>query len=199
MIVYTCWWNASNENSTKLSFYCSKNNMLVCILHKQNKYQESACSVYMLSATSTVLFFCHKNTKVVEGKETSSLFSHIGTSESHIPHVSVCVIALHSQMPLKIFDPLTNSPFSALSSWQFPGNVHEEEEGTKNRQRAGPDFPDGLYHIDWWVKYISNHIKNSSRPCQLFGEKTLDFPEASRKQIRKEHCLRGNVHALKPS
>lgn len=76
------------------SFF-SKNNILVCILHKQNKYRESACSVYMLSYTSTVLFFSkHKSC----GGKTNflALFSHIGTSEPHIPHASVCVIALHS-------------------------------------------------------------------------------------------------------
>lgn len=75
-------------------------------------------------------------------------------------------------MPFNIFDTLTNSPLSVFSSWLFPGNVQERGGGRRRRQaESRPGFPDGLYHIDWLVKYISYHIKPAQGHDSSLGRK----------------------------
>ncbi len=59
-----------------------------------------------------------------------------------------------------------------FSSWLFPWNVQERGGGRNRRQaQRRPCFPDGLYHIDWLVKYISYHIKPAQGHDSSLGRK----------------------------
>lgn len=157
-----------------------------CLYAKRYKH----CTFFSLS----------KRHKSCGGKRNFlALFPPIRTSEPHIPHVSVSVIALHSQMPLKIFDPLTNSPFQR----SHHGNSLEMYTKRRKAQKTGREqaltsqmgrtTSIGGWNISQIIEKIAQgHVSS-------LGKKTLDFPKASRKQIHKEHCLRCNTHALKPS
>lgn len=82
-------------------------------------------------------------------------------------------------------------PLSVFSSWLFPGNVQERGGGRHRRQaESRPGFPDGLYHIDWLVKYISYHIKPAQGHDISFGKKkTTGLPKAPGKQLTRSSAF----------
>lgn len=76
-------------------------------------------------------------------------------------------------------------PLPVFSSWLFPGNVQERGGGRHRRQaESRPSFPDGLYHIDWLVKYISYHIKLPLGHAMSSGRNIWVSPNASGKQLQ---------------
>lgn len=67
---------------------------------------------------------------------------------------------------------IDKSPLSVFSSWLFPWNVQEKGGDSSRRQaESSPSFPDGLYHIDWLVKYFSYHIKPAQGHDSSLGRK----------------------------
>lgn len=63
----------------------------------------------------------------------------------------VRVIALHSRMPLNIFDTLTNSPFQCSHhGYSLEMYKKEEEAGVEDKQSAAPASQMGCTtSIDW--------------------------------------------------
>lgn len=93
----------------------------------------------------------------------------------------VCVIALHSQMPLNIFDTLTNSPLSALSSWLFPWNVRarrrRRQTGWEDKRGAkSASSQMGSSHTERLLKYISYRRKLAWGRDSSWGRKLRISP-----------------------
>ncbi len=102
-----------------------------------------------------------KNKKLCREKKKvpRSLPSHCNFWDMFSPSLCLCNCTSLSDASQHIWY-IDKSPLSVFSSWLFPGNVQERGGGRRRRQaESRPGFPDGLYHIDWLVKYISYHIK----------------------------------------
>lgn len=113
-------------------------------MHKVFISQEIMALYFLYSVT--------KNKKLCREKiKFLALFPPTRTSEPCFPPLSVCVIALHSQMPLNIFDTLTNSPFQCSHhGYSLEMYKKKEEAGAEDKQRAGPASQMGCTtSIDW--------------------------------------------------
>lgn len=124
--------------------------------------------------------------------KSCAFFSPTATPETCFPSLCVCVIALHSQMPLNIFDTLTNSPFQC-SHHGYSQEMYkkEEEAGMEDKQREAR-LPRWVvpHRLTSEIYLISS--KTSSGPWYLFREKTLCLPKASGKQLPRCGCFRFN-------
>lgn len=105
--------------------------------------------------------------------KSCAFFSPTATAETYFPSLCVCVIALHSQMPLNIFDTLTNSPFQC-SHHGYSQEMYkkEEEAGMEDKQREAR-LPRWVVPHRLTSEIYLTSSKTSSGPWYLFREKTL--------------------------
>ena len=142
-------------NNTRWFAYCvNKTNITNkewIKLHKEfiSKAITAPCFLYSVRENKKL---CRGKKNKEKKKVSSALFSPTATSETCFPSLSACVIALHSQMPLNMFDTLTNSPFQCSHhGYSLEMYKKEEEAGIEDKQRAGPASQMGCTtSIDWW-------------------------------------------------
>lgn len=113
-----------------------------------------------------------KNKKLFREKEVPRrLSSHCNFWDMFSPSLCLCNCTSLSDASQHIWY-IDKFPPSVFSSWLFPWNVQEKGGGRHRRQaQCRPSFPDGLYHIDWLVKYISYHIKPAQGHDSSLGRK----------------------------
>lgn len=105
-------------------------------------------------------YSARKNKKLYKVKKFLVFFlPHCNFGDMFFPSLRLCNCTSLSDASQHIWY-IDKFLLSVFSSWLFPGNVQERGGGRCRRQaESRPSFPDGLYHIDWLVKYISYHIK----------------------------------------
>lgn len=159
------------------------NNLVVCILHKQNKTKKKTTTnkgrvklhkVFISWEIMALYLFSSvtKNKKLCrEEKVPRSLPSHCNSRDMFSPSLCLCNCTSLSDASQHIWY-IDKFPLSVFSSWLVPGNVQERGGGRHRRQAQSRScFPDGLYHVDRLVKYISYHIKPAQGHDSSLGRK----------------------------
>lgn len=123
-------------------------------------------ALYFFYSVTRYKKLCREKKKVPR-----SLPSHKSFGTMFPPSICLCNCTSLSDASQHIWY-IDKSPLSVFSSWLFPWNVQEKGGDSSRRQaERSPSFPDGLYHIDWLVKYISYHIKPAQGHDSSLGRK----------------------------
>lgn len=180
------------------------NNLVVCVLHKQNrkKQQIKLLKVFISWEIMALYLFSSvtKNKKLCrEEKVPRSLPSHCNSRDMFSPSLCLCNCTSLSDASQHIWY-IDKFPLSVFSSWLVPGNVQEKGGGRRRRQAQSRScFPDGLYHVDRLVKYISYHIKPAQGHDSSLGRKLRVSQRLLENKLTRCRAFLLQVRKLQPS